>query len=469
MLSAAQSQIERAEFETILRSGIFNRAPNLQSFLRYVCERYFEGEGSQIKEYSIAVEALGRPPEFDQKKDSIVRVEAHRLRKRLAEYYAGPGADHSIKLSIANGQYAPQFFHSEPRSAEPKPVDSHPASPNLVALEQFDFVARRAARKSSLPLQWRKFAQILGLCFSILIATGLIYWGSHRQPKKPARPSVNPAQQEVWRGNPNTPVSSEFRMLAGFSGPAYTDRQGHKWEPDAYFRGGRSLPLSSDKVIEGLPDPNLLHSSREGEFAYDIPLRSGTYELHLYFSETTPTHGNPSEGDAVRAFRIGINGQTRLDLFDALSEAGGANRLQVRTFRDITPAADGRLHLQFAGQSGQPFLNALEILPSLPGRIRPIRIVALKTPITDTEGRVWSADEFVMGGHLTERSNSVLNSREKNLFEGERFGNFSYHLPVAPGNIGLLCISPRHISAATCPMLPRSKRDLDCSMSLPTA
>src|SRR5256885_3659526 len=43
----------------------------------------FRSQSSQIKEYNIAVEALGRAPDFDQKKDSIVRVEAHRLRKRL--------------------------------------------------------------------------------------------------------------------------------------------------------------------------------------------------------------------------------------------------------------------------------------------------------------------------------------------------------------------------------------------------
>ena len=83
MAATAQSHLERAELEAVLESGIFHRAPNLASFLRYICERYFEGDASQIKEYSIAVDALGRPSDFDQKKDSIVRVEAHRLRKRL--------------------------------------------------------------------------------------------------------------------------------------------------------------------------------------------------------------------------------------------------------------------------------------------------------------------------------------------------------------------------------------------------
>src|SRR3989441_8321137 len=88
---------ERRELEAVLASGIFHRAPNLAQLLTYVCAKYFEGSAEQIKEYNIAVDALGRPADFDQKRDSIVRVEAHRLRKRLREYYDAEGADHKLR------------------------------------------------------------------------------------------------------------------------------------------------------------------------------------------------------------------------------------------------------------------------------------------------------------------------------------------------------------------------------------
>lgn len=66
---------------------IFSRALQIWgSFCRNICERYFEG-AHKVKEYDIAVEALGRRAEFDPKSDSIVRVEAHRLRNRPKEYY----------------------------------------------------------------------------------------------------------------------------------------------------------------------------------------------------------------------------------------------------------------------------------------------------------------------------------------------------------------------------------------------
>src|ERR1700682_5820128 len=109
MPTLIDSEQERHELATLLASGIFSRAPSLEQLLSYICKKHFEGQADQIKEYNIAVEALGRPPQFDQKRDSIVRVEAHRLRKRLKDYYETDGADHRIRIQVPPGQYAPKF------------------------------------------------------------------------------------------------------------------------------------------------------------------------------------------------------------------------------------------------------------------------------------------------------------------------------------------------------------------------
>src|ERR1700722_1399918 len=105
---------EKAELEAVFASGIFSRAPGLAHMLRYVCTKYFEGQSDQVKEYNIAVEALGRAADFDQKRDSIVRVEAHRLRRRLNEYYEGEGASHRIRIVLPSGQKVPRFLKTEP-------------------------------------------------------------------------------------------------------------------------------------------------------------------------------------------------------------------------------------------------------------------------------------------------------------------------------------------------------------------
>ena len=102
-------ELQRAELEAVLRSELFSRAPTLAHLLSYLCEKTFAGESGQIKEYSIAVDVFGRRDSFDQDVDSIVRVQANRLRKRLAEYYAAEGATHRVQICVPVGQYVPQF------------------------------------------------------------------------------------------------------------------------------------------------------------------------------------------------------------------------------------------------------------------------------------------------------------------------------------------------------------------------
>ena len=95
---------ERAELKAVLASPLFLRSPTLAHFLSYLCERKFAGEAGLIKEYSVALEVFGRPESFDQDTDSIVRVQANRLRKRLAEYYGHEGAGHLLQIAIPVGQ-----------------------------------------------------------------------------------------------------------------------------------------------------------------------------------------------------------------------------------------------------------------------------------------------------------------------------------------------------------------------------
>src|SRR5690348_16413147 len=89
---------ERAELQAVLQSHLFSRSPTLTHLLSYLCQKTFAGETGQIKEYSVALDVFDRRDSFDQDTDSIVRVQANRLRKRLSEYYASEGAAHPIQI-----------------------------------------------------------------------------------------------------------------------------------------------------------------------------------------------------------------------------------------------------------------------------------------------------------------------------------------------------------------------------------
>jgi hypothetical protein len=105
-------EAERAEVDDILSSEVFGRTNNPVRLLTFVCDKYFEGAVDEIKEYSIAVHALGRPESFDPQVDTIVRVTAHALRKRLEDYYRGAGAEHAVHICLPPGHYVPKFIHT---------------------------------------------------------------------------------------------------------------------------------------------------------------------------------------------------------------------------------------------------------------------------------------------------------------------------------------------------------------------
>jgi TolB-like protein len=99
----------RAQLERVLASPGFANADRLSRFLRFVVERTLDGEGDQLKEYRLGTEVFDRPSDYDPRLDSIVRVEARRLRSKLAEYYEGPGRADPILIRVDKGGYAATF------------------------------------------------------------------------------------------------------------------------------------------------------------------------------------------------------------------------------------------------------------------------------------------------------------------------------------------------------------------------
>jgi hypothetical protein len=441
MQAAADFRQERLELEAILASGIFHRAPNLAQVLTYVCAKYFEGSGEQIKEYNIAVEALGRPADFDQKRDSIVRVEAHRLRKRLREYYEAEGADHTLRIDIPPGQYAPRFLRRGALEAslgsEALVSQPEPGSEALMVVPAAELVpAERASTALAIPGaaieagHGRRNA-VAGVVLLLVFSAGTVtLWnGSARKTTKAA-----------GSPNANTPTgianSQEVRILAGHQDGDYTDRLGRVWLSDRYFQGGYVFE-SGDHPISGTHEPRIYQSRREGTFGYDIPLPPGVYELRLHFAETLFGENNAAGGgEASRVFNVSINGREALHEFDVLSEAGPSTA-DVRAFKDISPAADGKLHLKFDALSNAPLLSAIEITPGIPNRLRPIRMISLDRHYTDKQGRVWEPDVYARGGQLVVRTRPVESTADPELFRGERYGNLKYVIPVPPGRYGL--------------------------------
>jgi len=427
MSSTSDFREEKAALDAVFASGIFQRAPNMARLLSYVCAKYFEGQQDQLKEYNIAVEAFGRSPDFDQERDSIVRVEAHRLRKRLIEFYEREGVTHKVRIVMPVGHYVPQFVRRLPEEkAEARPMNSpgesvreRGASTPPVPASAVKDVIETPKRPAWL---WRTLAGAAALLVCGIVVF-LVVW---------SRPASLPVAATAAIAPQNT-QSEDIRILAGWVKEPYTDPFGHLWQADRYVTGGYVTNYAGH-IVDGARDAKLFETAREGDFQYDIPLAPGVYELRLYFAEMLFGKQNVGGGgEGSRIFNVEANGKRLLSRFDVISDAAGANLADERVFKDISPDADGFLHLRFTHLIRDALLNAIEIKPGLPGRLRPIRILTSEHAYVDRAGALWEADRYYRGGQLIHRPHPVSGASDPAFYRSQRCGHLTYVIPAAPG------------------------------------
>lgn len=146
----------RAALDEIERSAVFVGSQRHRRFLRHLVEQWLAGRTHELREITLGVTVFGRPAEsFDPALDSIVRVEARRLRQRLQQYYAGEGRNASLRISLVAGRYVPTVASLSPAetSATSRPVTVCFCVSSLAAaddqIERFASALRTAIGKTS--------------------------------------------------------------------------------------------------------------------------------------------------------------------------------------------------------------------------------------------------------------------------------------------------------------------------------
>jgi hypothetical protein len=411
---SAEHEAERQELQAVLQSGILDRAPNLRRFLEYVAEQHFAGTTDQVKEYSIAVQALHRLEQFDPQSDTIVRVTAHTLRKKLEQYYAKEGADHIIQIRLPAGKYLLQFEHKEQASMlNADPVELVPA---LTAPTRSMLGSQRPAK-----LIWAA----LGTAGAVLVLLGITYWMHRQQKANGLLPAAQPgSNQESAEAAAASRVDS-VRIRFGATTRPYVDVAGQIWQSDQYCKGGATFSHPNHE-IQGTDDPALFEEGREGKFQCRIPVPPRTYQLQLLFADTG------GDKEAARQVDVSINNETVAAL-DIVDEASGDNIVVGKVYGGIHPMSDGTIHLDFTSEGS--FVNAAELTPTESDAGLPMRMLAGPAVFHEENGNTWLPERFFQGGRRTFHTSNVREAESSRLFEWARYGHFHYFIPVIAGKV----------------------------------
>lgn len=203
----------RAALDRILASDAFRSAPQLAAFLGFIVERSLAGRAVELKGYTIAVEAFGRPPDFDPQSDPIVRVEAGRLRKALVQYYAGEGVAEPLRIAIPVGGYVPSFV-SDAEEPVPAAVD---AAAEAVVRAPSPHTASGARQAAARVESGRARLAIVGLVLVVVIMAVAVASTriGHRREAGPSPAGVAP------QARPTSPPASAPAPAASSSQPAH--------------------------------------------------------------------------------------------------------------------------------------------------------------------------------------------------------------------------------------------------------
>lgn len=396
---------ERAELEWLLESGALGRSANLVKVLRYICEETAAGRADQIKEYSIAVDALGRKPDFDPQNDTIVRVTVHTLRKRLLDVYdGGEGVSHPVRIVIPPGGYGAQFLHV-PEIPPAFPTESAKAQDALPPILEETPPMPMAAEAPRRP--W----VLLMLALGLLAGAGIWFFAHHRSNVSTTEPPAKPVT-----------ILGPTHILLGEGRHSYTDHSGVTWTPQRSCEGGESLP-STGANVTGTEDPYLYDGGLRGFVRCTFHAAPGFYEMHLYFAE--PSNLEPGERVINLLVNAGVNHSV-----DVVDRAGGDHAATSITIPGISPENDGTIHLDYTSEVSP--VNSIEILPAPTTEPLPVRIVASSSAYKDAQGNVWLSDRFFRGGR---HSHPPIREHgpDPGLYASGRVGNFEYSIPAPVG------------------------------------
>ena len=194
----------KEQVRRVIQSAAFRNSATLQLLLRFLTDKTVCGSAESLKEYTIGVEALGRKSDFDPKIDPIVRVQSHRLRVKLKEYYEVEGERDPVLIQFPKGHYVPTFDWMP--VVLPALTEASASKPK--AGDVFEGESTEAIAENPNQQVWPRWLVSFGLGFLVIATIAFGYWlGVWRAEKRlnvgiaaAAVPARDGMVEEFWRG-----------------------------------------------------------------------------------------------------------------------------------------------------------------------------------------------------------------------------------------------------------------------------
>ena len=216
----------RLQIDRILGSESFRASETLRRLLKFLADKSLSGEADNLKEYSIGVDALGRPSTYDPRHDSTVRIHVGRLRQRLREYYQTEGKDDLTVIELPKGAFKLAFQDRPVTVFQEQVTPAHPP--------------RRTH-------DWKREALWVGISMLMVAVTT---WAAYatlalRAEKRETavfRAQWTPELQTLWKPF----IASDRPLLISISAPLFLDFPGHGAFRDASADRAEDLPRSKN-------------------------------------------------------------------------------------------------------------------------------------------------------------------------------------------------------------------------------
>jgi hypothetical protein len=209
-IEAASTTDARAQVERILQSRVFRTSEVLRHLFGYLAGKSLDGTADSLKEYTIGLDALGKPASFDPRQESVVRMHTARLRQKLAEYYRTEGIEDPIIVDMPKGGFRVTF--------EPRPV----AAPPVIALPA-PVVLSDTGRS------WRKREMALVAALAVAVVAAVFFmtqlWTVQRNDPSSSttvESTWTPALKQLWEPL----LSSSRRLVVCVSTPLFVKLPG---------------------------------------------------------------------------------------------------------------------------------------------------------------------------------------------------------------------------------------------------